>query len=113
MQEEFLAELIALPCTFIGELPVREDNCQSIRLGGGRSDVYFKKDVSEHEFYTIYVRGTINVETRERCNDVYKKLRNWSDSYQTALIRRMPSFVGTDDKHRFLYAFQIEFLTGG
>lgn len=113
MHEEFLAKLIGLPYTFIGELPVNVDNCQTIKLGGGRSDVYFKKDVLEHETYSIYVRGLSHAETRERCKSIYKNIRNWSDSYNGALIKRMPSFMGTDESHRFLYGFQIEFLTGG
>ena len=113
MTADKIKQLISLPNTYVGEAPIAVDNCQWIRLAAGSSDVYFGKSTYDRPAFSIYVRGTSNGEAAERCDTLFKLLRNSGTSTWALLAKRMPSFVGKDEKHRSVYTFQLEYQTGG
>ena len=113
MLTEKIKQLIDLDNTYIGEAPIAIDNCQWIRPAGGASDVYFAKETFDKPTFSIYVRDKSNACAAKRTEILYKKIRNYTDSVSSLLIRRLPSFVGKDDKHRSVYVFSIEYQTGG
>ena len=113
MTAERIKQLINLPNTYIGEAPIAVDSCQWIRPAAGNSDVYFGRSTYDRPAFSIYVRGTANEETAKRCYNLFNLLRNSGSSTWALLARRLPSFVGKDEKHRSVYTFQLEYQTGG
>lgn len=113
MVAEKIRQLISLPNTYIGEAPIAVDNCQWIRSMAGDSTTYFTKETYDRPAFSIYVRGENNREASVRCEDIFKRIRNHSDSLNSLLAKRLPAFVGKDEKHRSVYTFSIEFQTGG
>ena len=110
---EKLKQLVALENTYLGEAPIGVDDCQWIRAGAGSSDVYFAKSTFDKPIFSIYLRGMNNEEVAKRTDELFKRIRNYTDSTSSLLVRRLPSFVGKDDKHRSVYVFTIEYQTGG
>lgn len=113
MVAERIKQLINLPNTYIGEAPIAVDSCQWIRPAAGNSTVYFAKETYDRPAFSIYVRDKSNEEAARRCEAAFKGIRNYTDSLSSLLVRRLPSFVGKDDKHRSVYVFSIEYQTGG
>lgn len=113
MTADKIKQLISLPNTYIGEAPIAIDNCQWIRPSAGSSTVHFGRKTYDRPTFSIYVRGTTNGETAERCAFLFNLLRNRGDSTWALLARRLPSFVGKDEKHRSIYTFQLEYQSGG
>ena len=113
MFAEKIKELINLPDTYIGEAPVAIDSCQWIRASGGNSETFFTKQTFDKPSFSIYVRDANNAYAAARVEQIYKKIRNHTDSVSSLITRRLPSFVGKDDKHRSVYVFSIEYQTGG
>ena len=112
MVEEKIKQLINLPDTYIGEAPIAIDNCQWIRVSAGSSTVYFAKDTYDRPAFSIYIRGKDHAEALARTQSIFKSIRNRTDSMSSLLVRRLPSFVGKDEKHRSVYTFQLEYQTG-
>lgn len=113
MIEQLLANLINLPETYIGEAPVRIDSCQWIKSVGGSTEVHFGKSNYDKPAYSIYVRDLNNEKASERVQEIFKKIRNFTDAQSALLATRTPAFVGKDDKHRSVYVCQFELQTGG
>lgn len=113
MTEEKLKQLIGLSDTYIGEAPIAVDNCQWIRRTAGDSRVYFGKDTYDKPAFSIYIRDKVNANASARTEMIFKKIRNHTDSESAILAKRLPSFVGKDEKHRSVYVFSIEYQTGG
>ena len=113
MLADKLKQLINLPNTYIGEAPIAIDNCQWIRMGAGNSEVYFGKDTFDKPTFSIYVRDKDNGRAAERVDSIFRRIRNHTDAMSALLVRRMPAFVGKDEKHRSIYTFSIEYQTGG
>ena len=113
MIEDKIKHLINLPDTYIGEAPIAVDSCQWIRTAAGSSNVYFTKETFDRPALSIYVRDKQNGKALERCQRLFNLIRNYTDSGCAILAKRLPSFVGKDEKHRSVYTFQIEYQTGG
>lgn len=112
MIEELIVNLINLPDTYIGEAPIGIDNCQWVKLGSGSTNVYFAKGNYDRPAYSIYVRNISNEEAATCIQDIFKRIRNFTDAKFALLATRMPAYVGKDDKHRSVYTCQFEIQTG-
>ena len=110
---DYIFQLINIENTFIGEAPIGIDDCQWIRLSGGNSEVHFAKGVYNRPILSVYARGLNNQECSERINLIFNKLKNHTTGTSAYIVRRMPTFVGKDSKHRSLYSFQLECQIGG
>ena len=108
-----IKQLIDLPNTYVGEAPIAVDNCQWIRPAAGDSTVYFDKSTYDRPTFLIYVRDEVNADAASRTDEVLKRIRNYTDSTSSLIVRNLPSFVGKDEKHRSIYTFSIEYQTGG
>ena len=110
---ERIKQLINLPDTYVGEAPIAVDSCQWIRPAAGDSTVYFTKETYDRPAFSIYVRDPVNSVAYTRIMELFKRIRNWNDSVSSLLVKRLPSLVGKDEKHRSVYVFSIEYQTGG
>ena len=113
MLAERIKQLIDLPDTYIGEAPIAVSNCQWIRPTAGDSTVYVGQDTFDRPAFSIYVRREKNADSLAVCREIFKKVRNCTDLGGSIIARRLPSFVGKDDKHRSVYVFSIEYQLGG
>ena len=113
MLAEKIKLLVGLPNTYIGEAPIAVDNCQWIRATGGNSKPFFTRETLDRPTFSIYVRDKENARASARADEIYKKIRNYNDSMGSLLTSRLPAFVGKDDKHRSVYVFSMEYLSGG
>lgn len=113
MTLERIVSLINLPNTYVGEAPIGVDSCQWVTPAAGSSEVYFSKQTYDRPTFSIYVRDARNSVAALRADELLKRIRNWTDSQSSLLVRRLPTFVGKDDKHRSVYTFSIEYQTGG
>ena len=113
MLEERIKHLIDLPDTYIGEAPIAVDNCQWIRPTAGDSTVYFGKDTYDRPAFSIYVRRAKNADGLTEVRNIFNRVRNCTSFGGSIIARRLPSFVGKDDKHRSVYVFSIEYQLGG
>ena len=113
MTEERIKQLINLPDTYIGEAPIAVDDCQWIRPSAGSTTVHFCKGTYDRPAFSIYVHDKENAKALKRTKELFERIRNWSDSTSAILARRLPSFVGKDEKHRSVYTFSVEYQLGG
>lgn len=113
MLEKTIQKLINLPNTYIGEAPISVDSCQWIRPAAGSSKVHFCKGTYDRPAFSIYVRDKDNAQALARVKEIFNAVRNHTDSVSAILARRLPSFVGKDEKHRSVYVFSIEYQLGG
>lgn len=113
MNDLFIAQLLDLPNTFIGEAPPGENTCQWISLSSGTSKTFFGLKTIDSPEYAIYVRDPSNEVANERAQVCFKKLQNWNDAHRALAVSRLPAYVGKDDKHRSVYSFRIQFIIGG
>lgn len=113
MLADKIKKLINLPDTYIGEAPIAIDSCQWIRPTAGDSTVYFDKNTFDRPTFSIYIRDKVNANAAERVRTIFKNIRNYTDSLSSIIVRRLPSFIGKDEKHRSVYVFSIEYQTGG
>lgn len=111
--EEKIKGIIDLPNTYIGECPIDTPNAQWIKYSSGSSNVHFNKDTYDRPEYTIFVRGTNNKEASERVKLVYDKLKNYTGGEFVILIKRLPHYVGRNEKYQSIYSFRIEYQLGG
>lgn len=111
--EEIIRNIISIENTYIGEAPIDVDNCQWIKQMSGASNIHFNGDTYDSPAYNIYCRGTSNKEVLERVQKVYDNLKNHIGANYIIIIRRLPYFVGRDDKYRTIYSFKIEYQLGG
>lgn len=113
MNDTLIVQLLDLPNTYIGEAPLEEDNCQWIILSSGMSKTFFGRKTINNPEYAVYVRDKSNEAASNRIQSCFKKLQNWNDEYNAIAIRRLPRYVGRDEKHRCVYSFRIQFIIGG
>lgn len=113
MNDTLLATLLDLPETYIGEAPPETNSCQWIVTSSGSSTTFFGKKTIDKPEYAIYVRDASNRVASVRAQDCFKKLQNWNDEHNALLVSRLPSYVGRDEKHRSVYSFRVQFITGG
>lgn len=113
MNDLFIAQLIDLPNTYIGEAPPGEDTCQWISLSAGTSETFFGLQTIDKPEYAIYVRDPSNKVAIERAQACFNKLQNWNDAHRALIVSRLPAFVGKDEKLRSVYSFRIQLITGG
>lgn len=113
MNERFIAQLLNLPNTFIGEAPIEVNNCQWVRVSAGTTENFFSNRVIDRPEYAVYIRDVLNEDACTRAEECLKTLRNWHDAYNALIVTRLPTFVGRDDKFRSVYSFRVQFITGG
>lgn len=110
---DLIVQLLNLPNTYIGEAPPEIDKCQWIVLSSGASNTYFGRKTINSPEYAIYARSPSNKEASDCIQSCFKKLQNWNDEHYAISIKRIPRYVGRDDKHRCVYSFRIQFIIGG
>lgn len=113
MNDAFIAKLLDLPNTYLGEAPLEINNCQWIVTSSGTSSIFFGKETIDKPEYAIYVRDENNHEASVRAQECLKKLQNWNDEHNALIVLRLPNYVGRDEKQRSVYSFRIQFILGG
>lgn len=115
MIEETIRALIGASYneTYIGDCPVDVDDCQWIKADSGVSKVHFDKETYDYPKYTIYVRARNNADAKQRVENIYHMLNNYTGNGFVILTSRLPRFVGRDAKDRALYSFRVEYQLGG
>lgn len=111
--EEIICSIIDLDNTYIGEAPINIDNCQWIRNSSGPSEDHFDLSTYDSLGFRIYVRNTSNKEAYNIIYDIYKKLKSYVGANYVIIVRRLPHYIGRDDKYRCAYSLNIEFQLGG
>lgn len=102
-----------MPNTYIGEAPPNTDNCQWVKLLGGRSRVHFGKDTYDYPRLSVCARDKKNQKALEIIMQMYHILQNYTDANDSIIITRTPYFTGRDLLDRSVYSFQIEIQLGG
>lgn len=115
MIEETIRALIeaSYTHTYIGQGPIDVDDCQWVKADSGISSVHFDKKTYDYPKYTIYVRARNNATAKQRVENIYHMLHNYTGSGFVILTDRLPRFVGRDAKDRALYSFRVEYQLGG
>lgn len=113
MNDELIVQLIDLPNTYIGEAPLEHDTCQWVKLSSGTSKIFFGRKTIDRPEYVVYVRDSSNKSAYDTAQACFKKLQLWNDEHRSLIVTRNPSYVGRDEKHRCVYSFRVQFITGG
>lgn len=113
MNDLLIVQLIDLPNTYIGEAPPGKDTCQWVSLSSGTSKTYFGLDTVDSPEYAVYARAESNKAASDIIQVCLKKLQNWNDERRALVVTRLPTYVGRDEKHRCVYSFRVQFITGG
>lgn len=113
MNESLLIQLLGLPETYIGEAPPGVNTCQWISLSSGTSKIFFGLKTINSPEYVVYARAESNKAASDTIQACFKKLQIWNDERRALIVTRLPAYVGRDEKHRCVYSFRVQFITGG
>lgn len=115
MIEETIRALIepSYKHTYIGDASIDIDDCQWIRSNSGISRNHFDKNTYDYPKYTIYVRARNNATAKQKVNNIYHMLKNYTGSGFVILADSLPRYNGRDTKDRAVYSFRVEYQLGG
>lgn len=110
---ETICNIINRDNTYIGEAPIDVDNCQWIRETSGPSEDHFDGSTYDNLGFRVYVRNISNEGAHKIMYDVYKTLKSYVGVNYVIVVRKLPHYVGRDDKYRSTYSLNVEFQLGG
>lgn len=113
MNDLFVAQLLDLPNTYVGEAPPGTDSCQWIILSSGDSKLFFGREVIDSPECVVYARDPSNKVANTNIQVCLRKLQSWNDETKALVVSRLPAYVGRDEKHRSVYSLRVRFITGG